>query len=112
MAVTNEQAIAMMNTLRAQVEDLANQLDHSRQETADLRNQTDRSIQLLQDQCDAARAAAKSEAVEGHMRLIDEKVNRPPVFDGNRKEVRGWARSVKAYLEDAHDHRARREALE
>ena len=99
MAITVEQAVAMMNTLRQQVEDLANQLDHSRQETADLRNQTDRSIQLLQDQCDAARAAAKSEAVEGHMRLIDEKVNRPPIFDGNRKEVRGWARSVKAYLD-------------
>ena len=33
------------------------------------------------------------------MRLVDEKVNRPPVFDGNRKEVRGWARSVKAYLD-------------
>ena len=33
------------------------------------------------------------------MRLIDEKVNRPPVFEGNRKEVRGWSCSVKAYLE-------------
>ena len=63
MAITVEQAVAMMQALRAQVEDLANRLDHSRQETADLRSQTDRSIQALQDQCDAARAGAKVEAV-------------------------------------------------
>ena len=95
-----EEAAAMMQLLRRQVEELATQLESSRQETADLRMQTDRSIQHLQDQCDTARNAARVEAVESsYMRLIDEKVNRPPVFDGNRKEVRGWARSVKAYLD-------------
>ena len=35
----------------------------------------------------------------GFMRLIDEKVNRPPMFDGNRKDVRGWSCSAKAYLD-------------
>ena len=33
------------------------------------------------------------------MRLIDEQMNQPPVFAGNRKEIRGWSRSVKAYLD-------------
>ena len=89
-----------MAELRRQVEELATALESSRQETQDLRNQTDRSLRDLQEQCTAAKLAAKSDAVEhDYMRLIDEKVNRPPVFDGNRKEVRGWARSVKAYLD-------------
>ena len=52
-----DQATAMMDLLRRQVEELANTLEQSRQETSDLRAQTDRSIQHLQDQCDAARAA-------------------------------------------------------
>jgi hypothetical protein len=99
MAMSAEQAAAMLNTLRTQVEELANALEASRLETADLRAQTERSIQSVQDQCDAARASVKVESVESHMRLIDEKVNRPPVFDGDRKQVRGWARSVKAYLD-------------
>ena len=68
-----EQAAAMLNTLRTQVEELANALEASRLETADLRAQTERSIQSVQDQCDAARASVKVESVESHMRLIDEK---------------------------------------
>ena len=100
MAMSAEQAAVMLNELRRQVEELATSLEHSRQETSDLRNQTDRSLRELQEQCTAAKQAAKVDAVEhDYMRLIDEKVNRPPVFDGNRKEVRGWARSVKAYLD-------------
>ena len=73
--MTVEAAAAMMNTLRQQVEELANSLEASRQETADLRMQTDRSIQHLQDQCDAARVGSRSDAVEREMRLVDEKVN-------------------------------------
>ena len=93
MAMSPDQAMAMMQTLRQQVEELANALEASRLETADLRSQTDRSIQHLQDQCDAARGSSRVDATESEfMRLIDEKVNRPPVFDGNRKEVRGWSR--------------------
>ena len=99
MPMSAEQAAAMLGVLRTQVEELAAALEQSREETSDLRMQTDRSIQHLQDQCDTARAASRVEGVESHMRLIDEKVNRPPVFDGNRKDVRGWARSVKAYLD-------------
>ena len=54
----------------------------------------------MQEQCDRAVRVARVDAVEhDYMRRIDEKVNRPPVFDGNRKEIRGWSRSVKAYLD-------------
>ena len=98
--MTLEQAVAMLDVLRSQVEHLANALEASQNQTADLRAQTDRSIQNLQDQYDAARSSSRVDAVEtDYMRLIDEKVNRPPVFDGNRKEIRGWGRSVKAYLD-------------
>ena len=54
MAMTLEQAVAMMAVLRQQVEQLASALEVSQQQTADLRAQTDRSIQHLQEQCDAA----------------------------------------------------------
>ena len=98
--VSTEQAAAMIQALRQQVEELADTLDRSRQETADLRQQTDRSIAHLQEQCDRTRPTVGGSAGEhDHMRLIDEKVNRPPIFDGNRKEIRGWSRSVKAYLD-------------
>ena len=99
MAMSAEQAAAMMNALRTQVEEMAGLLDQSRQETVDLRNSTERAIAGLQEQADVARGNSRSESGSDHMRLIDEKVNRPPVFDGNRKEIRGWTRSVKAYLD-------------
>ena len=99
-AITADQMIALLDTLRSQVEELANSLEGSRRETADLRSATDLALSTLQEQVDAAKLTAKVEHVESdYMRLIDEKVNRPPVFDGNRKEVRGWSRSVKAYLD-------------
>ena len=92
--------IQIVTTLRAQVEELATQLDRSKQETADLRNATDHAIAGLQAQCDAAKLAVKVDATEhDYMRLVNDKVNAPPIFDGNRKEVRGWSRSVKAYLD-------------
>ena len=76
--MTADQAVAMITALRTQVEELAESLDRSRQETADLGNQTDRSIAYLQDQCDLAKAAAKVDALEhDYMRLIDENVDRP-----------------------------------
>ena len=100
MAISAEQAVALIDTLRAQVEELAESLDQSRHEMGDLRLQTDRSISHLQEQCDRAKRAARVDEVEhAYMRLVDEKANRPPVFDGNRKEIRGWSRSVKAYLD-------------
>ena len=98
--MTADQVVALLDTLRSQVEELANSLEGSRRETADLRSATDLALSTMQEQVDTARLAAKVEHVESdYMRLIDEKVNRPPVFDGNRKEVRGWSRSVKAYLD-------------
>ena len=94
------QLVQLVTTLRNQVEELAAQLDRSQQETSDLRNATDHAIAALQNQCDDVKIASNIEHVEhDYMRFVDEKVNRPPVFDGNRKEVRGWARSVKAYLD-------------
>ena len=84
------QLIQMVNTLRAQVEELAGQLDRSKLETADLCSATDHDIAGLQAQCDAAKIAVKVDAIEhDHMRLVNDKVNAPLVFDGNRKEVRG-----------------------
>ena len=81
------QLVQLVTTLRTQVEELAAQLDRSRQETVDLRNATDHAIAELQKQCDVVKLQSKVEAVEhDYMRLVDEKVNRPPVFDGNRKE--------------------------
>ena len=86
--VSTEQAAAMIQALRQQVEELADTLDRSRQETADLRQQTDRSIAHLQEPCDCATAIVRVDAVEhDYVRLSDEMMNRPPVFGGKRKEI-------------------------
>ena len=77
-------------------------MNHSKTETADLRNATDFALTTMQESLDKAnlRPTSGQGADEpGFMRLIDEKLNRPPIFDGNRNDVLGWSHSVKAYLD-------------
>ena len=100
MAMSQEQFVAMIDTLQSQVDELATSLDRSRQDIADLRNATDIALEDMQDTVEATRLAAKDDAVEAdYMRLIHEKVLRPLVSDGSRKEIRGWARSVNAFFD-------------
>ena len=99
--MTSEQFVGLIDTLRAQVEALAVSLTQSQNETTDLRTATDLALTTMQESLDKAnlRTTSGQGADEpGFMRRIEEKVNRPPIVDGNRKDVRGWFRSVKAYL--------------
>ena len=100
--MTSEQFAGHLDTMRAQVEALAVNLTQSQTETADLRTATDLALTTMQESLDKASlrtTSGQGADGPGFMRLMDEKVNRPPTFDGNRKDVRGWSRPVKVYLD-------------
>ena len=97
-----EQLLGLIETLRAHVEALSESLNQSKTEISDLRNAKNLALTTKQETRDKAklRATSGQGADEpGFMRLIDEKLNRPLVFDGNHKDVRGCPRSVMANLD-------------
>ena len=90
-AITADQMVALLDTLRSQVEELANSLEGSRHETSDLRNATDMALSAMQEQVDTAKLAAKVDHVESdYMRLIDEGKSSA----GIRRKPQGGSRVV------------------
>ena len=57
-AITADQMVALLDTLRSQVEELANSLETSRRETSDLRSATDMALSTMQQQVDTTKLAA------------------------------------------------------
>ena len=83
------QLVQLITTLRTQVEELAAQLDRSRQETVDLRNATDHAIAALQKQCDDVKISSKVEAVE-HDYATCPRESQPPTCILWQQEGGAW----------------------